>query len=173
MDSAPPVNQPISSGIAAAAASQPPRNDGQSVSSSPPGLPRPDVTSGLAMTGGPAGHPEVEAGKQGLGVEAGKETGEIEVIPESPEISPELAEHVEKVVRGEIQLPGPIQAGKHEGEDVTISPFTPQQPNIVLPLSQLDFQLGAKQPTSSAWLWLVEWIKRIILKNPGRAVYRT
>lgn len=115
------------------------------------------------------GHPEINP----LTEHTAEQKADIEVIPESPEISPELAEHVEKVVRGEIQLPGPIQVGKHEGEDVTISPFTPQQPNIVLPLSQSDFQLGAKQPVSSAWKWLVEWVKRIILKNPGRAVYRT
>lgn len=115
------------------------------------------------------GHPEINP----LTEHAPEQKADIEVIPESPEISPELAEHVEKVVRGEIQLPGPIKVGKHEGEDVTISPFTSQQPNIVLPLSQSDFQLGAKQPVSSAWLWLVEWVKRIILKNPGRAVYRT
>lgn len=132
-------------------------------------LPRPSTNPGLAMTGGISGHPEINPGIE----PTVEQTAEIEVIPESPEISPELAEHVEKVVRGEIQLPGPIKVGKHKGEEVTISPFTPQQPNIVLPLSQSDFQLGAKQPTSSAWLWLVEWIKRIILKNPGRAVYRT
>ena len=135
----------------------------------PTRLPRdvPDGTS-LTMASGPSGNPEIKAGPA-----LSPEVGEIEVIPESPEISPELAEHVEKVVRGEIQLPGPIEVGKHEGEDVSISPFTPQQPNIVLPLTQSDFQLGAKQPVSSAWLWLVEWVKRIILQNPGRAVYRS
>ncbi len=115
-----------------------------------------------------SGHPEIKAGPV-----ISPEVGEIEVIPESPEISPELAEHVEKVVRGEIQLPGPIHVGKHEGEDVTISPFTPQQQNIVLPVTQSDFAAGARQPTSTAWRWLVEWVKRIILQNPGRAVYRT
>lgn len=128
----------------------------------------PPIKSGSPMTGGVTGNPEIKAGPA-----ISSEVGEIEVIPESPEISPELAEHVEKVVRGEIQLPGPIEVGKHEGEDVTISPFTSQQPNIVLPVTQSDFQLGAKQPTSTAWRWLVEWVKRIILKNPERAVYRT
>ena len=129
----------------------------------------PPIKSGSTMTGGISGHPEINPlPEHGL-----EQKADIEVIPESPEISPELTEHVEKVVRGEIQLPGPIQVGKHEGEDIMISPFTPQQPNIVLPLSQSDFQLGAKQPTSSAWKWLVEWVKRIILQNPGRSVYRT
>ena len=114
------------------------------------------------------GHPEIKASSV-----VSPEVGEIEVIPESPEISPELAEHVEKVIRGEIQLPGSIEVGKHEGENVTISPFTSQQPNIVLPVTQSDFAAGARQPTSSAWKWLVEWVKRIILQNPGRAVYRS
>lgn len=132
-----------------------------------PSLAQPSTIARQPLVSG--GHPEINPGIE----PAVEQTAEIEVIPESPEISPELAEHVEKVVRGEIQLPGPIQVGKHEGEDVTISPFTPQQPNIVLPLSQSDFQLGAKQSTSTAWRWLVEWITRIILKNPGRAVYRS
>lgn len=129
----------------------------------------PPIKSGSAMTGGVSGHPEINPGA-GSTVE---HKTDIEVIPESPEISPELAEHVEKVVRGEIQLPGPLEVGKHKGENVTISPFTPQQPNIVLPVTQSDFQQGSSQPTSTAWRWLVEWVKRIILKNPGRAVYRT
>jgi len=115
------------------------------------------------------GHPEINP-SVGPAVE---QKADIEVIPESPEISPELAEHVEKVVRGEIQLPGPIQVGKHQGENVTVSPFTQQQPNIVLPVTQSDFQQGAQQPTSTAWRWLVEWVKRIVLKNPGKAVYRS
>src|SRR3990167_8323098 len=83
------------------------------------------------------GHPEVKA-DQGLTFAEAKvrplESSEIEVIPESPEISPELAEHVERVVRGEIELPGPIEAGVHQGQPVTIEPSVSQQPNIVLPL---------------------------------------
>ena len=133
------------------------------------GLPRPDPGSGLAMT---SGHPEVETGKAGLGLEAGKETGEIEVIPESPEISPELAEHVERVVRGEIELPGPLDVGTHEGQPVTIQPSASQQPNIILPLTRGDFTAGPKRPVSSSWRWLYEFVKRIVLMMPGRAVYR-
>ncbi len=137
-----------------------------------------DPQTKLLSQAGPSqtisGNPEIKAGLPAEALaKAGPEIGEIEVIPESPEISPELSEHFEKVVRGEIQLPGPIQVGKHEGEEVAISPFASQQPNIVLPVTQSDFQLGAKQPTSTAWRWLVEWVKRIILKNPGNAVYRT
>lgn len=121
------------------------------------------------MTGGGSGHPEVKnfQGPEPL------QPPEIEIIPESPEVSPELAEHVEKVIRGEIQLPGPIEVGKHQGQTVTISPSAPQQPNIVLPVTQDDFKKGFSQPVASAWRWLVEWVKRIILKNPGRVVYRT
>ena len=120
-----------------------------------------------------SGHPEVETAKQGLGLEAGKEpTAEIEVIPESPEISPELAEHVERVVRGEIELPGPIEAGVHQGQPVTIEPSVSQQPNIVLPLTRGDFTAGPQQPVSSSWRWLYEFVKRIVLMFPGRTIYR-
>jgi len=147
---------------------------------SPP-IPPPSVPT-LTLTPNPqptthnpqpiSGRPEVETGKPGLGLEAGKETGEIEVIPESPEISPELAEHVERVVRGEIELPGPIEVGTHEGRPVIIEPSASQQPNIVLPLTRGDFTVGPQQPVSSSWRWLYEWVKRIILIFPGRAAYR-
>ena len=99
--------------------------------------------------------------------------GSVEVIPEQPDISPELAEHIEVVERGEVQLPGPIDMGTHEGQPIAIQPTAPQQPNIILPMAQSDFVAGNKQPVSDAWRWLVEWMKRIILKYPGRAVYRT
>lgn len=124
------------------------------------GGPRNDESTG--------GHPEIKAGPA-----VSPEVGEIEVIPESPEISPELAEHVERVTRGEIQLPGPIEAGTHEGQPVTIQPSAPQQPNIVLPLTRADFTAGPGQPVSSSWRWLYEFVKRIILMMPGRVVYRS
>ena len=123
-----------------------------------------------------SGHPEVKT-DQGLTFAEAKvrplESSEIEVIPESPEISPELAEHVERVVRGEIELPGPIEVGTHEGQPVIIEPSASQQPNIVLPLTRGDFTAGPRQPVSSSWRWLYEFVKRIVLMFPGRTVYRT
>lgn len=139
--------------------------------SAPTGLPRPSTDSGLAMTGGVGSNPEVKTGPT-VSPEF-PETAEIEVIPEFPEISPELAEHVERVVHGEIQLPGPIDVGTHEGQQVTISPAAPQQPNIVLPLTQSDFVTGQKQQLSSSWRWLYEFVKRIILMMPGRTMYNS
>ncbi len=120
-----------------------------------------------------SGRPEVETAKPGPGLEAGKETAEIEVIPESPEISPELAEHVERVVRGEVELPGHIEVGDHEDRPVTIQPSASQQPNIVLPLTRSDFTAGPKQPVSSSWRWLYEFVKRIVLMFPGRTIYKS
>lgn len=101
------------------------------------------------------------------------ESAEVEVIPESPEVSPELVEHVQAVQRGEIQLPGPIDVGAHEGQPVSVQPSAPQQPNIVLPLTKDDIQTGQKQPTSSAFRWLTEWVKWLIKKYPGRALYKS
>lgn len=131
-----------------------------------PAPPAPQATSDTQKVVS-SGHPEIKAGPA-----VSPETAEIEVIPESPEISPELAEHVERVVRGEIELPGPIEAGIHEGQPVTIQPASPRQPNIVLPLTRADFTAGPNQPVSSSWRWLYEFVKRIILMFPGRAVYR-
>lgn len=126
------------------------------------------VSSGIATpTPAPSGHPEVKAGPA-----VSSEVGEIEVIPESPEISPELAEHVDRVIRGEVELPGPIETGAYEGQPVTIQPAAPRQPNIVLPLTRADFTAGPSQSVSSSWRWLYEWVKRVILMFPGRATYR-
>lgn len=119
-----------------------------------------------------SGHPEVKSDTS-IPHESGIElVSDVEVIPEAPKIPPELEEHVEAVTRGEIQLPGPIEAGIHEGQPVTIQPAAQQQPRIVLPISKSDFAGGSAQPTSTSWRWLVEWVKRIILKYPGRAVYQ-
>lgn len=114
------------------------------------------------------GHPEIKVGPA-----ISPETAEIEVIPESPEISPELAEHVDRVVRGEIELPGPIEVGVHEGQPVSIQPAAPQQPNIILPLTRAGFAAGPKQPISSSWRWLYEWVRRVILMFPGRTMYNS
>lgn len=121
----------------------------------------------MNSTPGDSTHPEVKAGPV-----KPETAAEIEVWPETPEISPEIAEHVERVTKGEIELPGPIEVGDYEGRRVTVQPAAPQQPNIVLPVTQDDFQTGQTQPVTSAFRWLVEWVKWIIKKYPGRAVYR-
>lgn len=134
----------------------------------PPVEPVAQANLGVApapQTTAAGGHPEVEGSKE--------ITAPIEIIPEQPEISPELQEHIEAVQHGEIQLPGPIDVGTHEGQQVTISPAAPQQPNIVLPLTQSDFVTGQKQPMTSSWRWLYEFVKRIILMMPGRTMYNS
>lgn len=97
----------------------------------------------------------------------------VEVIPDQPEVAAEIAEHVEAVQHGEIELPGPIDVGKVAGQPTSIQPSTPQQSRIVLPVNQADFTAGQKQKVSTSWRWLVEWVKRIILKYPNKAVYRS
>lgn len=123
------------------------------------------VQSALPVS--PSGTPEIRASFTNT------ESAEIGIIPETPEISPELEEHIQAVQRGEIELPGPIEVGTHEGQPVTIQSSAPQQPNIVLPLTQNDLQLGKKQPINTAFRWLAEWMVWLIKKYPGRAVYRT
>lgn len=97
---------------------------------------------------------------------------EIEIIPETPEVSAEVAEHVEAVERGEIRLPEPVvtpQAMPTPGVTTVATPV----PNIILPVTRDDFQAGAKKPVSTSWRWLVEWVRWIIKKHPGRVLYRT
>lgn len=118
------------------------------------------------------GHPEAKA-DSAITPEAPVKTTEVEIVSDAMEVSPELAEHVKEVESGEIQLPGPINVGIHQGQPVMIQPTAPQQPNIILPLTQDDFIAGTKQPVSSSWRWLSEFVKRIILMMPGRTIYRS
>lgn len=119
------------------------------------------------------GSPEMGLVNHTAPIEAGPAIpAEIEIIPETPEISAEVAEHVEAVERGEIQLPEPIvtpQAMPTPGAAPTVTPVL----NIILPVTRDDFQAGAKKPVSTSWRWLVEWVHWIIKKHPGRVLYRT
>lgn len=117
---------------------------------------------------GSSGTPEIK-----IDAAVSPESAEIEIIPETPEISPELEEHIRAVQKGEIELPGPIEVGTHEGQPVSIQPSAHQQPNIILPLTKNDLQLGKKQPVGAAFRWLAEWVAWLIKKYPGRAIYRT
>lgn len=128
-----------------------------------PPLPPSPVSVGI---GKPELPPVAETPKQA-------ESAEIEIIPETPEVSPELVEHVQAVQRGEIQLPGPIDVGTHKGQSLSIQPSAPQQPNIVLPLTKNGIQVGQKKPVSSAFRWLTEWVKWLIKKYPGRVLYKS
>src|SRR4030042_7099264 len=114
------------------------------------------------------GSPEIKAG---LPAEASAEAGEIEVI-EIPEVPPELAEHVKKVIQGEVELPGPLNVGNYEGHTLSIKPSAPQQPNIILPLTKQDFTVKRKTKVADAFSWLWLFVKRIIQMYPGRTIYR-
>ena len=71
------------------------------------GVPQSGIQLRGTMTGGVSGHPEINP----LMEISAEQKADIEVIPESPEISPELAKHVEKVVRGESNCPGRFRLG--------------------------------------------------------------
>lgn len=114
------------------------------------------------------GHPEV--GPIGNHFEIGMPS-EIEVIPETPEVSAELAEHVEAVEQGEVKLPEPMPVAPPTSPQVVTA--VRAAPSIVLPVTQNDMAQGAKQPITSSWRWLIEWVTWIIKKNPGRVLYRT
>lgn len=135
----------------------------------PNGLPRP--AAGLAMTGNtPSGTPEIK-----ISAPTNPETAEIEVLPDSPEISPELQEHVQAVQKGEIELPGPIDVGIHEGQPVSIQPTSPQEPNIILPLTKGEYLDAHKKRSSVSYAlsWIKTFTEWIIKKYPGRTLYRS
>lgn len=92
------------------------------------------------------------------------------VVERKPEIGPEVKDWLTELETGaEIQLPRPVtdQTGQ-----VLVQPAAPQQPKVVLPLDEPTYVAGFKKTVYDSLRWLVEWIKRIILMFPERAVFK-
>ena len=86
------------------------------------------------------------------------------------EMEPEVEEHVERVVRGEVDLPDGLPVVDEEGKRI-LEAVQPEEVKIVLPIDESTAQQGKKSPVSSALSWLWEFCKRTILKYPGRVVW--
>lgn len=85
-----------------------------------------------------------------------------------PPIDKEAEPYIEKLEK-EIYLTQPIT---DDAGQPLISPPAPQQPTIVLPISQSKYLLGLKQIISDSIRWLSAWCLRLIKIFGSRAVFR-
>jgi hypothetical protein len=110
--------------------------------------------------------PEKEILNQLLNNEA-NETFPVKVETE-PELSPDFDPEIKEVER-EIYLSKPIT---DDNNQPLISPPAPQNPTIVLPMSQTQYAQGLTGKVSESIRWLAEWCLRIIKIFGARAEFR-
>jgi hypothetical protein len=97
-----------------------------------------------------------------------KET-EFPVIAESePEVDKEVESYIEKVEK-EIYLSKPIT---DDAGQPLVSPPAPQDPQIILPISDDQLNSGLKHKVSDSIRWLSEWCLRLVKIFGSRAVFR-
>lgn len=87
-------------------------------------------------------------------------------------VEPKVDEEVEPLIQKiekEIYLAKPIT--DDYGQPL-VSPPAPQQPQIVLPVTQTAYFYGLKQKVSDSIRWLAEWCLRLIKVFGFRAVFR-
>lgn len=92
-----------------------------------------------------------------------------EVVPmvefKEHEVSPEVAEYVQKVDKENLELEKQVV---HQGVPIVQPPMTVEEPEIVLPMSQTSYQHGLKSKVSLSARWLAEWCLRLIKKFGGK-----
>jgi len=76
----------------------------------------------------------------------------------NPEVSKDVEPYIEKIEK-EIYLSKPI--ADDYGAPL-VSPPAPQQPNIVLPISQSKYTFGLTQKVTESIAWLARWCKRLV-----------
>ena len=115
--------------------------------------------------------PQVPSPKEQKEILTKIERGEkFPIVERKPEVGPEVKDWLTKLETGEeIQLPSPVTDTFGQ---VLVKPAAPQKPKIVLPLDEPTYVAGFKKSVYDSIRWLVEWIKRVILMFPERAVFR-
>lgn len=90
------------------------------------------------------------------------------VVEEEPKVEKEIEPLVKKIEE-EIYLAQPVT--DNAGQPLVSAP-APQQPVIILPLTQSSFNQGLKQKVSASVRWLAEWCWRLIRIFGSQAVFR-
>lgn len=86
----------------------------------------------------------------------------------NPEVAKEIQSYLEKVEKEQF-LAQPIT--DNYGQPL-VSPPAPQQPKIVLPITQNQYLAGFKQKVTESIRWLVAWCGRLIKILDNRASFR-
>jgi len=112
---------------------------------------------------------QVGSGLDVAAVEAASGMNAIEFEPQ-PEISAEVEEYMERVVRHPETIPQEIVIA--DGHQMATTPNIPKQPVIVLPVTpEMEKEARFKNPTYSVvWLW--KWADKIMKMFPGKVVYK-
>jgi len=115
--------------------------------------------------------PQIPSPKEQKEILTRIERGEkFPIVERKAEVGPEVRDWLTELETGEeIQLPQPVT---DDTGQILIKPAAPQQPKIVLPLDEPTYITGFKKTVYDSIRWLVEWIKRIVLMFPERAVFR-
>lgn len=86
----------------------------------------------------------------------------------NPEVAKEIQSYIKKVEKEQF-LAQPIT--DNYGQPL-VSPPAPQQPKIVLPITQNQYLAGFKQKVTESIRWLVTWCGRLVKILGNRADFR-
>ncbi|HUV72132.1 MAG TPA: hypothetical protein VMW25_03930 [Clostridia bacterium] len=90
------------------------------------------------------------------------------VKEEEPKLDKEVEKYFEKVEE-EQYLSQPVT---DDAGQVLVSPAAPQKPQIVLPVTQVTYNLGLTKKVSDSLRWLSEWCRRLLKIFGSRAIFR-
>ena len=79
-------------------------------------------------------------------------------VGREPEIAPQMG--VERLKKEQHVLPAPV-LDDQTGE-VLVSPLAPVAPEIILPITAEEYQMGLEAKIEDSLRWLAEWSKRLI-----------
>jgi len=79
-------------------------------------------------------------------------------VGREPEVAPETG--IEKLEKEQYVLPTPV-LDDQTGE-VLVSPPAPVAPEIILPITAAEYQMGLEAKIEDSLRWLAEWSKRLI-----------
>jgi hypothetical protein len=85
-------------------------------------------------------------------------------VGREPEVAPQTG--VEKLEKEQHVLPAPV-LDDQTGE-VLVSPPAPVAPEIILPLTTEEYQMGLEAKIEDSLRWLAEWSKRLIKLLGGK-----
>jgi hypothetical protein len=145
-------------------------NDSQQGDSQPSQKLTPASSADKHLGGSTFGRKEQEPKPQAVVSREEIADGLVEQWSDRVEMEPEVEEHVERVVRGEVDLPDGLPVVDEEGKKV-LEAAQAEEAKIVLPIDESTAQQGKKSPVSNALSWLWEFCKRTILKYPGKVIW--
>jgi hypothetical protein len=89
-------------------------------------------------------------------------------MKEPGELPVEVEGWLERAERDDVAEPAAVV---HKGQTV-VSPATPQQVSVTLPLDKEGLEMGITQKVAESIRWLAEWSVRIIKKFHGKVRYK-